>query len=180
MVSEPTRNIAAVESGGKSYVFYINSDHKLCYLLSPTGQNTNDFDQQTIKVPDINLKVKCGSEQIAAIAWEGKGGKEIRVYCVLEDKADPEKRGYVQEICFSSSNANGWELGLLGYAAPRPYVAEGVSLSASVQALPDRAEIKLFAFEKGKDGVKKVKLYSYSYTVQDWVSKTVSGKVVAW
>ncbi|KAI6772935.1 hypothetical protein HG530_003893 [Fusarium avenaceum] len=170
MVSEPTRNIAAVESGGRSYAFYVNSDHMLCYLLSPVGRNTNDFDQQTITIPDFDLKVKCGSEQIAAVAWEGKGGKE----------SDSEKRGYVQEIYFSSSNANGWELGLLGYSAPRSYVAEGTSLSASVKVLPDRAEIKLFAFEKGKDGAKKVNLYSYSYTTQDWAAKTVSSKVVAW
>ncbi|KAH6964522.1 hypothetical protein DER45DRAFT_556881 [Fusarium avenaceum] len=180
MVSEPTRNIAAVESGGRSYAFYVNSDHMLCYLLSPVGRNTNDFDQQTITIPDFDLKVKCGSEQIAAVAWEGKGGKEIRVYCVLEDKSDSEKRGYIQEISFSSSNSNGWELGLLSYSAPRSYVAEGTSLSASVKVSPDRAEIKLFAFEKGKDGAKKVNLYSYSYTTQDWVVKTVSSKVVAW
>jgi hypothetical protein len=59
-------------------------------------------------------------------------------------------------------------------------VAEGSSLSASVLVLPDRADLKLFAFEKGKDGAKKVNLYSYSYTVQNWVSKTISGKIIAW
>ncbi|KAM0235614.1 hypothetical protein ACHAP5_009667 [Fusarium lateritium] len=180
MVSEPTRNIAAVESGGKSYVFYVNSDHRLCYLISPGERNSNDFDQHTVKIADFDLKVKCGNKQVAAAAWEGKGGREIRVYCVLEDKSDFDKRGYIQEIYFSTSNANGWERGLFGDAAPRSYVAEGSSLSASVQILSDRAEIELFAFQKGKDGVKKVNLYSYSYTVQDWVSKTISGKVVAW
>jgi hypothetical protein len=58
-------------------VFYINSDHKLCYLLSPSGRNSNDFDQQSITIPNADLKVKCGSEQIAAVAWEGKGGREV-------------------------------------------------------------------------------------------------------
>jgi thiamine kinase-like enzyme len=74
---QPTRNIAAVESGGKNYVFYVNSDHKLCYLLSPSGRDNNDFDQKTITIPDVDLKIKCGSEQIAAVAWEGKASKEV-------------------------------------------------------------------------------------------------------
>lgn len=73
---ELPRDIAAVDVKGMTYVFFVNSNHQLCYLLSP-GPETNDYDPRVVKLTDGDLKVKCGSRQIAAAAWQGGNGQEV-------------------------------------------------------------------------------------------------------
>jgi hypothetical protein len=73
---ELPRDIAAVDVKGMTYVFFVNSNHQLCYLLSP-GPETDDYDPRVVKLTDGDLKVKCGSRQIAAAAWQGGNGQEV-------------------------------------------------------------------------------------------------------
>lgn len=73
---ELPRDIAAVDVKGKTYVFFVNSNHQLCYLVSP-GAGTDDYDPKLVELTDGDLKVKCGSRQIAAAAWQGGNGQEV-------------------------------------------------------------------------------------------------------
>ncbi|KAM0545574.1 hypothetical protein ACHAPJ_011274 [Fusarium lateritium] len=171
------KDIAAVESGGKNYVFYV-SDHQLCYLVSSGGQQNGSYEQHVVEVKGMDLKVKCGERQIAATAWKRTSGEEIRVYCIVPEDSKCAKRGYIQEVCFS--NNNGSEQGLLGAEEPRPYVSPSSSLSATVRVFPDKADIKLFASGKDEKGNNKISVHSYSYAKENWFEKLISDKVSTW
>ncbi|EMT74219.1 hypothetical protein FOC4_g10002701 [Fusarium odoratissimum] len=161
---ELPRDIAAVDVKGMTYVFFVNSNHQLCYLLSP-GPETDDYDPRVVKLTDGDLKVKCGSRQIAAAAWQGGNGQE--------------NKGYIQEVSFSSST--GWEHGLLGYKEEgRPYVDKDASLTACVHTWPDKTDIKVFASGKGENGRPKITIHQYSYGHKKWLGKVISNKVSDW
>ncbi|KAF5552871.1 hypothetical protein FMEXI_2651 [Fusarium mexicanum] len=175
---ELPRDIAAVDVHGMTYVFFINSDHQLCYLQSP-GAETDDYDPHVVKLTDGDLKVKCGSRQIAAVAWKGQNGQEIRIYCIAPQDGKCENKGYIQEVAFSSST--GWEHGLLGYEEKgRPYVDKDASLTASVHDWGNRQDIKVFASGKGERGRPKVTMHQYSYGSEEWLGKVISNKVSDW
>ncbi|KAF5602684.1 uncharacterized protein FSUBG_7559 [Fusarium subglutinans] len=175
---ELPRDLAAVDVKGMTYVFFINSDHQLCYLQSP-GPETNDYEPQLVKSKDGDLKVKCGSRQIAAVAWQGKNGQEIRIYCIASDKGKCENRGYIQEVAFSSST--GWEHGVFGYKEEgRAYVDKDASLTASVHDWGNKADIKVFASGKGENGRPKVTMHQYSYGSREWQGKVISNKAANW
>ncbi|KAG7405268.1 hypothetical protein DER46DRAFT_688364 [Fusarium sp. MPI-SDFR-AT-0072] len=175
---ELPRDIAAVDVKGMTYVFFVNSNHQLCYLLSP-GPETDDYDPKVVKLTDGDLKVKCGSRQIAAAAWQGGNGQEIRIYCIAPEKGQCENKGYIQEVSFSSST--GWEHGLLGYKEEgRPYVDKDASLTACVHTWPDKTDIKVFASGKGENGRPKITMHQYSYGHKKWLGKVISNKVSDW
>ena len=72
-------DIVAIDSGDRSYLFYVNADNKLCYLLSPNVKATGEFTSEVIeneKKRDVQVNPK--TRQVAAIAWEDfTGTKQV-------------------------------------------------------------------------------------------------------
>ncbi|EKJ70026.1 hypothetical protein FPSE_09763 [Fusarium pseudograminearum CS3096] len=178
---ELPRDIAAVVFHGKSYIFFVNSNHELCYLRSPQGSN-KDFEHHIVEVKNGNLKVKCGSRQVAAMAWMGDKQQEIRIYCVAPEDGQCEKRGYIQEVAFN--RANGWELGTLGYDDPKQWIDSDASLSSCALVWPDKPnqpDLSLFVSGKDQRGCPKVARYFYDWHTNSgtWVEDGVISKKVS-
>ncbi|KAG5760247.1 hypothetical protein H9Q69_012346 [Fusarium xylarioides] len=175
---ELPRDIAAVDVKGMTYVFFVNSNHQLCYLKSP-GPETDDYEPKLVKSKDRDLKVKCGSRQIAAVSWQGENGTEIRVYVIATEKGQCENKGYIQEVAFSSSTD--WEHGIFGFEEDgRQYVDKDASLTACIHTWPDKTDIKVFASGKGETGRPKITMHQYSYGHKKWLPKVISNKVSDW
>ncbi|CEI67447.1 hypothetical protein FVEN_g11576 [Fusarium venenatum] len=177
--NELPRDIAAIEYHSKTYIFFVNSNHELCYLLSPNG-NTQDFEHHIVKVTNGKLKVKCGSRQIAAMAWKGERQQEIRIYCVAPENGQCEMRGYIQEVAFNKTN--GWELGTLGDDNPKTWIDNDAVLSASALVWPDnKADLSLFVSGKDEWGRPKVVRYYYDYATNGgtWLKDGVISKKVS-
>ncbi|KAL3608708.1 hypothetical protein FPOAC2_03715 [Fusarium poae] len=84
------RDIAAVVSRGKTYIFFVNSNHELCYLLSPNG-NTQEYDHHVVQISRGTLRVKCGSRQVAAMAWQGQKDHEVCLSLLVKKLTDLDR-----------------------------------------------------------------------------------------
>ncbi|KAF5531032.1 hypothetical protein FNAPI_13415 [Fusarium napiforme] len=173
------RDVAAVDVRGMTYVFFVNSNHQLCYLQSPEDE-TDDYEPKLVKSKDGDLKVKCGSRQIAAVSWEGENRQiEIRIYVIAAEKGQCENKGYIQEVAFSSSS--GWEHGIFGFKEDaRQYVDKDASLTASIHNWGDKTDIRVFASGKGQNGRPKITMHQYSYGHEKWLPTVISNKVSDW
>ncbi|KAG8677580.1 hypothetical protein FPOAC1_003604 [Fusarium poae] len=174
------RDIAAVVSRGKTYIFFVNSNHELCYLLSPNG-NTQEYDHHVVQISRGTLRVKCGSRQVAAMAWQGQKDHEIRVYCVAPEDGKCEKRGYIQEVAFN--RAHGWELGTFGVDNPKTWIDSNASLTACALVWPDKADLSLFVSGKDDNGHRKVTRYYFDYAIKGgtWLEDgVISNRVCNW
>ncbi|KAJ4248102.1 hypothetical protein NW762_012872 [Fusarium torreyae] len=176
---ELPRDIASVVSHGQTYIFFVNGHHQLCYLKSPQ-EDTDDFEYHVVKVTNGNLRVKCGSRQVAAMAYDNQGDHEIRIYCVAPEDGQCSKRGYIQEVAYNM--VNGWELGTLGEDDPKTWIDNDACLSASALEWPDKADLKLFVSGKDKKTDRpKVTSYFYDHAESRWLEQgVVSNKVSKW
>ncbi|CAJ0553246.1 Ff.00g117580.m01.CDS01 [Fusarium sp. VM40] len=176
---ELPRGIASVVSHGQTYIFFVNSNHELCYLKSPQ-EDTDDFQYHVVKVTNGNLRVRCGGRQVAAMAWDSRGDHQIRIYCVSPEDGDCSKRGYIQEVAFNM--ANGWELGTLGTDDTKTWIDNDACLSACALIWPDKEDLKLFVSGKDKKTDRlKVTSYYYDYAENGWLEQgVVSNKVSKW
>ncbi|KAF5710913.1 hypothetical protein FMUND_9264 [Fusarium mundagurra] len=149
---------------GMTYVFFVNSNYQLCYLQSP-GPKSDDYEPKLVKSKDGDLKVKCGSRQIAAVSWQGENGTEIRVYVISAEKGESLT----------------WEHGIFGFKEDeRQYVDKDASLTASIHTWPDKTDIKVFASGKGENGRPKITMHQYSYGSKKWMDTVISNKVSDW
>lgn len=71
------RDIASVVCHGQTYIFFVNCNHELCYLKSPKG-GIVDFEYHVVAVSNGDLRVRCGSKQVAAMAWYNRGDHQVR------------------------------------------------------------------------------------------------------
>jgi hypothetical protein len=65
------KDIAAVQIGGKTYIFFVNKDDRLCYTVKPGGDCNGDFGAKAIEIQN-GMTIKPESRQVAAVAWVPK------------------------------------------------------------------------------------------------------------
>ncbi|KAF4336564.1 hypothetical protein FBEOM_9548 [Fusarium beomiforme] len=172
------RDIASVVSHGQTYIFFINEHHELAYLVTSSG-DSKIYEHHVVSVTngvDNNPRpprAKCGT--VAAVAWDGQGDHEIRIYYIVAEDGDCSKRGYVQEVAYNL--ANKWELGNLGYdEAGRHWVDSDASLSACALVWPDKADLKVFASGKDDRGNLKLTKFFFDYAEEQWVKDIIPNR----
>ncbi|KAF5617256.1 hypothetical protein F25303_13335 [Fusarium sp. NRRL 25303] len=158
MDSTIPKDIAAVESDGKTYVFYVNDNHQLSYLIKPGGGCNGGYAVKTIEITYQKMHVKCDSREVAAISWKSASGvDEIRVYCVL---ADEHGRAFLQEICLSSDKPDkSWHQGYLGSRKTIRYVENGASIAVTGTSYEN---LKVFVSGKSDNGIPKIDVHHYT------------------
>lgn len=75
----PPVDIVAVDSGNKSYLFYVNPDKNLSYLESPDDSGSGDYKRKRIQIGEDDIRVSDKTQQVAAITWNQNdaGTKEV-------------------------------------------------------------------------------------------------------
>ncbi|KAH7217528.1 hypothetical protein BKA60DRAFT_636751 [Fusarium oxysporum] len=170
------RDISALEIGGNNYVFFVNGQDQLSYLVSPAGQVLADYQPQCIQLDGLDLKVKHDSRQIAAVAWTANNVDEIRVYCIMQND---QGKGYLQEVCFSSNEpGQAWYQGLLGSEKCVLHVDSCPSLAAIGRGWQD---LKIFSSGKNEDGKNRIRVYYYTKENGGlWTERTISNRFQDW
>ncbi|KAF4502907.1 hypothetical protein FAGAP_865 [Fusarium agapanthi] len=172
MDSTIPKDIAAVESGGKTYVFYVNDNHQLSYFVKPGGGCNGGYAVKTIEVSYQKMHVKCDSREVAAISWTAGGVDEvsscpqaavmrltfqIRVYCVL---ANEQGRAFLQEICLSSNKPEkSWYQGYLGSEKTIRHVENGASIAATGTSYEN---LQVFVSGKSENGTPMIDVHYYT------------------
>ncbi|KAF5564807.1 hypothetical protein FNAPI_2003 [Fusarium napiforme] len=157
MDSTIPKDIAAVESGGKTYVFYVNDNRQLSYFVKPGGGCNGGYAVKTIEITYQKMHVKCDSREVAAVSWTAGGVDEIRVYCVL---ADEQGRAFLQEICLSSDKPDkSWYQGNLGSKKTIHHVEDGASIAVTGTSYEN---LKVFVSGKGEKGIPKIDVHYYN------------------
>ncbi|KAF5976128.1 hypothetical protein FBULB1_7066 [Fusarium bulbicola] len=162
------RDVSAVEIGGNNYVFFVDGQDQLRYLVSPTGQVLADYQPHYIQLDGSSVKVNHDSRQIAAVAWRANNVDE-----------NDQCQGYIQEVCFSSNEpGQAWYQGLLGSENCVLYVDSCPSLSAIGRGWQD---LKVFSSGKDKDGNNRIRAYCYTKDNGGmWAERTVSSRFQDW
>ncbi|KAH7234116.1 hypothetical protein MRS44_001919 [Fusarium solani] len=182
------KDVVAVQSGDKAYLFYLNSERKLTYLVSPNADGDGDYIQR--RIDDENgddIVVNDKSTQIAAIGWDEPNGVfQIRVYYVAP-------KGNLSEVCWTSTDPRRWYQGSLGLKNKAPhYIADGSPISATAykRNINGQSRWSLRVFASGKDHfndrdnpVISVYMFDYNETGQNkgsWGSEQISNAVNKW
>ncbi|RBR23746.1 uncharacterized protein FIESC28_03451 [Fusarium coffeatum] len=165
------KDIVAVDSGDRTYMFYVNTKRKLSYLISPGPDGTGDYSFKRIDIDSDDVEVSEKTQQVAAIAWEADGVKQasqIRVYYVNEG-------GRLNEVCHSS-NVDGWYQGSLGKKGTTQYpIVEGSSISATVARRNGDGgqgatySLRVFASGAGQEndyGVPSISVFTFGYNAK--------------
>ncbi|KAH6892527.1 hypothetical protein B0T10DRAFT_560106 [Thelonectria olida] len=171
-VPQLPKDIVAVDSGGKTYLFYVNKDRKLSYLLSPNDNGTGDYTSKLIELQDKDdnkndVIVSAETQQVAAIAWEAN---------------------QVKEACSSSKWPGVWTQGSLGEEDSQPHeIAPGSSISATVNR-SSGLSLRVFASVKNAtnaSGVPLISVFKFMYGEAsqqngDWAAFVISKKITRW
>ncbi|RGP81379.1 hypothetical protein FLONG3_523 [Fusarium longipes] len=185
------KDIASVQIDGKTYVFFVNKQDRLCYVHKTNDASLGDFSPKQIQLrstkSDVKkpVQVKPGSQQIAAVAWvpKDKDGNpekdqcqknkwQIRVYSI----GDENGRGYLQEACFGDDTKGDWTQGFLGSPdqkkeGHRRYVDDGSSLAAIGSRYQN---LQVFVSGRGQNGLPKIEVHSYKDDHPDtWVNESI-------
>ncbi|KAF4342874.1 hypothetical protein FBEOM_3163 [Fusarium beomiforme] len=157
MDSSLPKDIAAVESGGKNYIFYVNDSHQLSYIVKAGGGCNGGYAAEIIEITYQRMHVKCDSREVAAVAWKTPNGvDEIRVYCVISDDCN---KGVLQEVCLSSDKPERkWYQGLLGSKNVLRYVENGASISATGTSF---SNLKVYVSGKDRNGLPRIDTHYY-------------------
>ncbi|KAJ4006260.1 hypothetical protein NW752_010908 [Fusarium irregulare] len=180
------KDIVAVDSGDRTYMFYVNTKRKLSYLISPGPDGTGDYSFKRIDIDSDDVEVSEKTQQVAAIAWEADGVKQIRVYYVNEG-------GRLNEVCHSS-NLDGWYQGSLGKKGTTQYpIVEGSSISATVARRNDGGQmttysLRVFASGAGQEndyGVPSISVFTFGYNAKgqatgQWAPSPISNSITKW
>ncbi|KAH7188100.1 uncharacterized protein B0J16DRAFT_370103 [Fusarium flagelliforme] len=172
------KDIATVQVGGRTYVFFINKDNRLCYISKANDEQITRFVAQPLEI-ETGMTIKSDSRQVAAAAWvpkkqpcDTKEPWEIRVYCVGDDNG----HGYLQEVCLGSKDKGVWYQGWMGCQRQkdeydeRRYVDEGSSLAAVGTGFES---LQVFVSGRGQNGMPKIGVYSYKAEKRDWVEEWI-------
>ncbi|KAL4726653.1 hypothetical protein ACLX1H_005541 [Fusarium chlamydosporum] len=174
------KDIATVQIGCRTYVFFVNKDNRLCYIDKDDREGLGDFVAHPIEI-DSGMKIKSDSRQVAAVAWVPKdaagnfkrGHWEIRVYCICNE----DGQSYLQEVCLSSKDKENWYQGWMGSDRQkdeddqRRYVDNGSSLSALGCGYEN---IRVFVSGRCENGRPKIEVHSYNVAKDgNWDVETI-------
>ncbi|KAF5581852.1 hypothetical protein FPANT_8771 [Fusarium pseudoanthophilum] len=181
------KDIVAVDSGDKTYMFYVNSKRKLSYLISPGSDGTGNYASKRIDIDSDDVEVSEKTQQVAAIAWvDANSVQQIRVYYVNEG-------GKLNEVCHSS-NQDGWYQGSLGKKDTTQYlIVDGSSISATVARRYDNDQrvsysLRVFASSVGGEndyGVPSISIFTFGYNAKgqatgQWAPSPISNSITKW
>ncbi|KAL6922747.1 hypothetical protein ACHAP8_007882 [Fusarium lateritium] len=177
------KDIVAVDSGDKTYMFYVNAKQKLSYLISPGSDGSGDYTYKRVDIDSDDVEVSAKTQQVAAVAWvDTNGTQQIRVYYVNEI-------GRLNEVCLSSNNSDGWYQGSLGKKGTTQYpVVEGSSISATVAHRAGGYSLRVFASGEGQEndyGVPSISIFTFGYNSQgqatgQWAQSPISNTITKW
>lgn len=79
-------DIVSIDTGDRSYLFYVNEDDQLAYLVSPDTSGRGEYTVETIKQEKIKggkeksgpIQVSKDTKQLAAITWNSNGTQEVQ------------------------------------------------------------------------------------------------------
>ncbi|KAF5006732.1 hypothetical protein FDECE_6909 [Fusarium decemcellulare] len=180
------KDIVAIDSGDRTYMFYVNTKQKLSYLISPSADGGGNYIRKVVDLDTDDIEVSEKTQQVAAIAWESDGVRQIRVYYVTAN-------GRLSEVCLSSDKPGQWYQGSLGAPGTNQYtVAEGSSISATVARRTQDSKVsyslRVFASMAGQEndyGVGTISTFTFGYDAKgqatgQWAFSPISNAITKW
>ncbi|KAF1999010.1 hypothetical protein P154DRAFT_535883 [Amniculicola lignicola CBS 123094] len=187
-MSKAPSDCVAVESGGRSFVFYIDKDGLISVLRGPDsgaevqGDGAN-YGAIFVKIDDKFIATHDNFQIMAAVAYEDNNGDRqagffcfsalmfctIRLYYV-------NKRKVLEEIC--RTNGQDWYRGTLGSASNQTAntVADGSCITANVQR--SSGQLKVF-FSKKEDAPRMSCAY-VDLGKKNWSTRIITPDDIAW
>ncbi|KAI0538103.1 hypothetical protein GGR58DRAFT_501570 [Xylaria digitata] len=171
----PPADIAAVQIGGISYIFFVDSSGCIAYYHGgsvvelQSGALYNKVDRIMVPIDaDGNVgpvRVNANNKDIAAIAYKVCNSKQIRVYYI-------DSKNTVKEICWSNGNNQIWSTGELGKKKIFA-VVEGSSISANVMEEGEKTYLKVFCNGRDTEGHLMCLFRQTDHNV--WAEATLTG-----
>ncbi|EMR70593.1 hypothetical protein UCREL1_2371 [Eutypa lata UCREL1] len=135
----PPSDVVAVQSHGRSYLFYVSPRNVISYLRSPPNgiesASAPPYEKKILGTDGQSFEVSPDCRQVAAISWDD----QIRVYY-----ADTDRN--LKEVC--KGGEGGWTTGDCG-RDENWKLAVGSSISASVQRTASDLVLKVYAVRDG-------------------------------